>query len=113
MTLFLIGGGPSQAVATAVDEFVSAARSRGNRIAIALLGSAEEAAGFGADVILIQEIPFKLDAVCAKIADNELHGKHYSIVVVAEGARAEDGEVISKGQGEVGRPEVVLGGIGE
>ena len=46
MTLFLIGGGPSQAVATAVDEFVSAARSRGNRIAIALLGSAEEAAGF-------------------------------------------------------------------
>ena len=54
-----------------------------------------------------------LDAVCAKIADNELHNKHYSIVVVAEGARAEDGEVISKGQGEVGRSEVVLGGVGE
>ncbi len=67
----------------------------------------------GADVILIPEIPFKIDAVCEKIADNELHGKHYSIVVVAEGARSEDGEVISKGAGEIGRTEVVLGGIGE
>ena len=34
-------------------------------------------------------------------------------MVVAEGARAEDGEIISKGQGEMGRSEVVLGGIGE
>lgn len=46
MTLFLIGGSPSQAVAPAIDEFVDAARDRGNRIAIALLGSSEEAAGF-------------------------------------------------------------------
>lgn len=46
MTLFLIGGAPSQATATVVDEFVAAARDHGNRIAIALLGSAEEAAGF-------------------------------------------------------------------
>ena len=64
-------------------------------------------------MILLPEIPFSLDAVCDKISDNELHDKHYSIVVVAEGARALDGEVMSKGQGEVGRQEVVLGGIGE
>ncbi len=46
MTLFLIGGGPSQAVAPVVEEFVAAARERGNRIAIALLGSDAEAAPF-------------------------------------------------------------------
>ena len=46
MTLYLIGGGPSQAVAPVLDDFVAAARDRGNRVAIALLGSAEEAAGF-------------------------------------------------------------------
>ena len=46
MTLFLIGGGPSRAVATVLDDFVAAARGRGTRIAIALLGSAEEAGGF-------------------------------------------------------------------
>ena len=67
----------------------------------------------GADVILIPEIPFDMEAVCNKIAENELHEKHYSIVVVAEGARAEGREVISKGKGEVGRDELVLGGVGE
>ncbi|MGI5951766.1 MAG: Type 1 glutamine amidotransferase-like domain-containing protein [Brooklawnia sp.] len=46
MTLFLIGGSPSQATAPVVDEFVAAARNHGNRIAIALLGSRDEAAGF-------------------------------------------------------------------
>ncbi len=66
----------------------------------------------GADVILIPEIPFDLESVCEKIADNDLRDKHYSIVVVAEGAVARGGQVISKGT-ELGREEVVLGGIGE
>lgn len=67
----------------------------------------------GADVILIPEIPFDLESVCEKIADNELREKHYSIVVVAEGALVKGGEKISKGKGELGRQEVILGGIGE
>lgn len=46
MTLFLVGGGPSSAVAPVLDAFVAAARDRGNRIAIAILGSEDEAAGF-------------------------------------------------------------------
>jgi len=67
----------------------------------------------GADVILMPEIPFDLESVCEKISDNELRDKHYSIVVVAEGAKALGGTVISKSRGELGREEVVLGGIGE
>ncbi|MBU0946495.1 MAG: 6-phosphofructokinase [Proteobacteria bacterium] len=67
----------------------------------------------GADVILIPEIPFDMAKVCEKITDNELHEKDYAIVVVAEGAVAQGGEVINKGEGELGRSEVVLGGIGE
>jgi len=66
-----------------------------------------------ADVILIPEIPFKIDSVCKKIMDNELHDKDYGIVVVAEGAKAEGGELVHKGTGEEGRQEVLLGGIGE
>ncbi len=66
-----------------------------------------------ADVILIPEIPFDMTAVCKKITNNELHGKPYSIVVVAEGARAKDGDVINQGKGEAGREEMVLGGIGQ
>lgn len=67
----------------------------------------------GADAILIPEIPFDMEKVCAKITNNELHEKDYAIVVVAEGAVALGGQVIDKGEGELGRSEVVLGGVGE
>jgi 6-phosphofructokinase 1 len=67
----------------------------------------------GADVILLPEIPFDVEKVCAKISDNELREKHYSIVVVAEGALEKGGKVFNKGAGELGREEVILGGVGE
>ncbi len=67
----------------------------------------------GADVILIPEIPFDMTKVCEKISDNELHDKDYSIVVVAEGAIEKGGQVFDKGSGELGREEVILGGVGE
>jgi phosphofructokinase-like protein len=40
----------------------------------------------GADAILIPEIPFNIDVVCQKIRQIQLSGRHYSLVVVAEGA---------------------------
>ncbi|MEN8142013.1 MAG: 6-phosphofructokinase, partial [Thermodesulfobacteriota bacterium] len=67
------------------------------------------------DVILIPEIPFNIETICRKITENELHGKHYAIIVVAEGASAESMGVIHKNQEkcESGRQEALLGGIGE
>lgn len=47
----------------------------------------------GADVILLPEIPYKLDSVLAKIKARKEAGKSFSIVVVAEGARPEGGEL--------------------
>jgi len=99
----------------AIDKLHSTAKSHDRVMVVEVMGrdsgwiALYSGISGGADVILIPEIPFKLDSICEKISDNELHNKHYSIVVVAEGARAEDGEVISKGQGEIGRSEVVLG----
>ena len=110
------------AVATAteaLDKLHSTAKSHDRVMVVEVMGRESgwialySGIAGGADVVLIPEIPFCIDAVCEKISDNELHDKHYSIVVVAEGAKAEDGEVISRGRGEVGRSEVVLGGIGE
>jgi ATP-dependent phosphofructokinase / diphosphate-dependent phosphofructokinase len=40
----------------------------------------------GAHVILIPEIPFTIGHVCKHIAEREKMGKHFTIVVVAEGA---------------------------
>lgn len=67
----------------------------------------------GADIILLPEIPFDMEKVCGKIADNELHEKNYSIVVVAEGAIEKGGRTFNKGKGELGREEMILGGVGE
>ena len=40
----------------------------------------------GADVILIPEIPYDLDAVARHLIERRRHGKRFSIMVVAEGA---------------------------
>ncbi|MEO7217578.1 MAG: ATP-dependent 6-phosphofructokinase [Gemmatimonadaceae bacterium] len=41
-----------------------------------------------ADVILIPEIPYDVDRVCEKIVSRSLEGRHFSIVVMAEGSYA-------------------------
>jgi 6-phosphofructokinase 1 len=64
------------------------------------------------DVILIPEIPYQIEKVCDKIREREAGGRHYSIVVVAEGAKPVDGEMATLGPKEPGR-EVRLGGIAE
>jgi 6-phosphofructokinase 1 len=62
-----------------------------------------------ADVVLIPEIPFDIEAVCDKVMDREARGRRFAIVVVAEGAKPVGGEMVAKEQ-EAGR-EMLLGGI--
>lgn len=63
-----------------------------------------------ADVILIPEIPYDIDRVCEKIRAREAAGRHFSMVVVAEGARPRDGEVVLKEKAGTGTVER-LGGV--
>lgn len=65
----------------------------------------------GADVILIPEIPFTYDSVVAKVREREEQGKHFTLVVVAEGAREKNSEFVTSGAQEENR-EARLGGIG-
>jgi 6-phosphofructokinase 1 len=67
----------------------------------------------GADVILIPEVPFRYEAVVEKILLRERRGRHFSIVVVAEGATVEGGSAVVKSEGDPFRGTVVLGGIAE
>lgn len=103
----------------ALDKLHSTAKSHDRVMVVEVMGrdsgwiALNSGISGGADVILIPEIPFDLEKICAKINDNELHDKHYAIVVAAEGAKAKDHEVIHKGDGEIGRSEKRLGGIGE
>jgi ATP-dependent phosphofructokinase / diphosphate-dependent phosphofructokinase len=66
-----------------------------------------------ADVILMPEIPFDWDSVCGKIMDRERRGRHFSVVVVAEGAAPKGGERAVKGSAPKGGGMELLGGIGE
>jgi ATP-dependent phosphofructokinase / diphosphate-dependent phosphofructokinase len=63
------------------------------------------------DVILIPEIPFRIEKVCEKIMARESAGRHFSIVVCAEGAVPVGGELTIL-DAEAGR-EVRLGGIAD
>lgn len=83
----------------AIDKVHSTAESHERVMVVEVMG---RHAGFialnagiagSADVILIPEIPFDIDKVCDKIRRREAEGRHFSIVVVAEGATAKGGTV--------------------
>ncbi len=66
----------------------------------------------GADVILIPEIPYDINKVCDKIKARAAAGKHFSIVVAAEGAKSVDGEVVVSKVVTDSPDPIRLGGIG-
>ena len=66
----------------------------------------------GADVILIPEIPFKFEAVLAKIRQRIERGSLFSILAVSEGAKPLGGnEIFSRSGDEIYVPR--LGGVGQ
>jgi 6-phosphofructokinase 1 len=46
----------------------------------------------GADVILIPEVPWSVEAVCRKVEERRQSGRNFSLVVVAESVKAPSGE---------------------
>lgn len=65
-----------------------------------------------AHAILIPEIPFDLEKVATKVRERAAAGRHYSIVVVAEGALPVQGQHAVQQSAGIGSVER-LGGIGE
>jgi 6-phosphofructokinase 1 len=65
----------------------------------------------GADVILIPEIPYDLDRIAQCIRGRDAWGARFSIVVVAEGAKAKGGKVSVVEEAHGASPER-LGGAG-
>lgn len=67
----------------------------------------------GADAILIPEIPYDIKNVAAKINRRKELGKDFSVIVVAEGAKPMDGEVVVQAIVEGSPDPIRLGGIGQ
>ncbi|HEY4137303.1 MAG TPA: ATP-dependent 6-phosphofructokinase [Casimicrobiaceae bacterium] len=83
----------------AIDKLHTTAESHDRVIVLEVMG---RDAGFialhsgvagSADVILIPEIPYDINRVCDKIMSRDRAGRHFSIVVVAEGAFPRGGGV--------------------
>jgi ATP-dependent phosphofructokinase / diphosphate-dependent phosphofructokinase len=71
----------------------------------------------GADVILIPERPFDVDVVAETLRQRHAHGRYFSIVVAAEGAKfaanvKSQAELVTQAQGKDEFGHVRLGGIG-
>ncbi|HZK44230.1 MAG TPA: 6-phosphofructokinase [Syntrophomonadaceae bacterium] len=66
----------------------------------------------GAHVILIPEIPYDINQIKEKVAERYIRGKKFSIVVVAEGAKPKDGEMVVQKLVPSSHDPVRLGGIG-
>src|SRR5918993_1216588 len=117
-TLFTFGFDSAVACATdALDRLHTTAESHNRVMVLEVMG---RYAGWiallsgiagGADVILIPEVPFRYEAIGAKVREREKHGKNFTLIVVAEGARERDGGFVTSGAQEANR-EARLGGIG-
>ena len=96
----------------AIDRLHTTAASHDRVMVLEVMGrdagwiALEAGLGGGADVILIPEIPFTIDAVASKVLTREYQGSSFSIIVVAEGAHEQGGEQMYQ------EATGTLGGIG-
>ncbi|MBN1786764.1 MAG: 6-phosphofructokinase [Sedimentisphaerales bacterium] len=65
----------------------------------------------GSDVILIPEIPYKIENVCKFVQQRSKKGKSYSLVVVAEGAKEVGGKMTVSKTCALSPDPIRLGGI--
>lgn len=111
-----LGFDTARSIATeAIDRITTTAESHERLMVVEVMGryagwiALYSGLASTADVILIPEIPFSYDSIIKKIKERESKDKHYTMIVVAEGAKREGGEIVTKGK-TVGQ-EVQLGGI--
>jgi 6-phosphofructokinase 1 len=118
-TAATIGFDTAVSIATeALDRIHSTAESHERVMVVEVMGryagwiALHAGVAGGADVILLPEIPFDLEAAAEKIRRRERMGRNFSIVVVAEGATPREGARVLREEKQAGGVER-LGGIGE
>jgi 6-phosphofructokinase 1 len=106
-------------VTEALDRLHTTAESHHRAMVVEVMGrdagwiALESGIAGSADVILIPEIPYSIDAVCEAIRQRRERGSKFSIVVVAEGAFPASGDKVRKLSAEDNLGVERLGGIGQ
>jgi len=84
----------------AIDKIHSTAISHGRVMLVEVMGRTAGwlalVAGIagGGDVILLPEIPYRLDVITRQIQHRRRRGRHFSIIVVSEGAHPAGGQIV-------------------
>ncbi|MCW5851172.1 MAG: 6-phosphofructokinase [Anaerolineae bacterium] len=97
-----------QVAAEAVDNLHTTAESHDRVMLVEVMGrhvgwiALHAGIAGGADVILIPELPFSIEAVARAIAERDEAGAKFSIIVVAEGCRPRNGYEVYQAQGRLG-----------
>jgi len=66
----------------------------------------------GGDIILIPEIPFRVESAVAAIKNRRFQGRYYTLIVIAEGAKDQSGDMHVAKVVEDSPDALRLGGIG-
>ncbi len=118
-TDFTFGYQTAVEVATdAVDKLVTTAESHNRMMVLEVMGrdagwiALAAAIAGGSDIVLIPEIPYKIESVLKKIEERFHSGRGFVIVVIAEGALPAGGDVVACHSDQAGYRNRMLGGIG-
>lgn len=102
----------------AIDRLHTTAESHHRIIVVEVMGrhagwiAVHSGIAGGADIVLIPERPFDLDAVASHLKHRHARGRTFSIVVVAEGATPQEGQLATQTEEMDSFGHVRLGGIG-
>lgn len=102
----------------AIDKLHSTAESHHRVMILEVMGryagwiALQSGIAGGADVIIIPEIQYDINKIAQKISERNTAGKNFSIIVVAEGAKPVDGEVVVSKVLKDSPDPIRLGGIG-
>lgn len=112
--------GFSTAVQTAtesLDRLVSTAESHHRTLIMEVMGrdagwiALQTAIAGGAEICLIPEFPFKIESVLKSVKSRYKKGRGFVNIVIAEGAKPIDGEVMGEKSKDAGDPHIKLAGI--
>ncbi len=105
-----------------MDRLSTTARSHHRAVIVEIMGrhagwiTLEAGVGAGASIILIPEIPFYIEEICDTLIKRKKEGNNYTIIAVAEGAKAAKGskflsQEVVKGEKIDAFGHILLGGI--
>ncbi|MDP4241057.1 MAG: ATP-dependent 6-phosphofructokinase [Bacteroidota bacterium] len=117
-TDFTFGYQTAVQIATeSVDKLKTTAMSHNRVLVLEVMGrfagwiALSAAIAGGADVCLIPEIPYEIDKVIEKIESRYHKDKGYALIVIAEGAKNKQGDMVVKKSDEIGYENLRMGGV--